>query len=249
MIFKSIKFSAHKEILENKVSLPEPIKYNLPDWYKKLEHTPDSKTIKGCVPFLESLINGYVLKTFSDFRIKHNIVEGGERYTQQIHPRSRVKLGEGFFGQVNLNFSDDFHDIKQVKGSPMLKKNNMLPIHKILNPFHIKTPPGYSCLFLPPMNNTDDRFSIIPGIVNTDTFKPKVNFPIVINGDKYPYLDEIIKAGTPYVQIIPFKRDDWKMSITEATDEDLHINEKEMTFKEKVIHTYRSLWWRKTTWN
>ena len=39
------------------------------------------------------------------------------------------------------------------------------------------------------------------------------------------------------------------MSITEATDEDLHINEKEMTFKEKVIHTYRSLWWRKTTWN
>ena len=55
------------------------------------------------------------------------------------------------------------------------------------------------------MNNADDRFSIIPGIVDTDTFNQEVNFPFVINGDKYSSLDTIIKKGTPCVQIIPFK--------------------------------------------
>ena len=80
----------------------------------------------------------------------------------------------------------------------------------LLNPWKIKTPKGYSCLFVPPLNNSDDRFSIIPGIVDTDTFPSEINFPIIINGDKYPVLETTIKKGTPYVQIIPFKRDSGK---------------------------------------
>ena len=64
------------------------------------------------------------------------------------------------------------------------------------------------------MNNTDDRFSIIPGIVDTDSFSLEINFPIVLNGDKYPVIKTTIKKGTPYVQVIPFKREKWKMKIT-----------------------------------
>ena len=79
----------------------------------------------------------------------------------------------------------------------------------------ITTPPGYSCLFVPPLNNSDDRFSIIPGIVQTDKHPIEVNFPFIINGDKYPILDTILKKGTPYVQVIPFKRESWKMKISD----------------------------------
>ena len=43
-------------------------------------------------------------------------------------------------------------------------------VHKIFNPWIIKTPPGYSCLFTSPLNNNDDRFNIIPGIVDNDIF-------------------------------------------------------------------------------
>jgi hypothetical protein len=67
----------------------------------------------------------------------------------------------------------------------------------------------------------DDRFSIMPGIVDTDTFPNEINFPIVINGDKYPVLETIIEKGTPYVQIIPFKRDSWKMKFKSRTQKEI----------------------------
>ena len=44
-------------------------------------------------------------------------------------------------------------------------------------------------------------------------FNTEINFPIVINGDKYPTLKTTLKIGTPYVQIIPFKRDNWKCQL------------------------------------
>jgi len=115
-----------------------------------------------------------------------------------------------------------------------------------LNPWIIKTPPGYSCLFLPPLNNTDDRFSIIPGIVDTDQFPREVNFPIIINGDKYKTLKTIIEKGTPYVQVIPFRRESWKMKIIgHNTDK---FNRKKIFYGLKVLHNYKKRFWSKKTW-
>ncbi len=94
-----------------------------------------------------------------------------------------------------------------------MKKIKIFLLLKILNPWFIKTPPGYSCLFVPPLNNCDDRFDIIPGIVDTDDWDLEINFPFVLNGDKYETLETVIKRGTPYVQVIPFKRDSWEMKI------------------------------------
>ena len=96
------------------------------------------------------------------------------------------------------------------------------------------------------MNNTDDRFSIIPGIVDTDTFPNEINFPIVINGDKYPTLDTTIKKGTPYVQVIPFKRDSWKMSIVPATSK--KMNEGKLFYFMKFLHIYKGKFWQKKSW-
>ena len=114
------------------------------------------------------------------------------------------------------NETPQIHPSHQLEGSPLLKKNskeNKLPFYKILNPFHIKTPKGYSCLFIPPLNNKDDRFEIISGIVDTDIFQTEINFPFLVNTDKYPSLETTIQRGTPYVQVIPFKRDEWKFKL------------------------------------
>ena len=69
---KIIEFSAHKEYLKYKEEFPKPIKLNIPDWYKKLEHNLDHKTIKGCIPFLQTLVSGYQLTLPQDFYLKHN---------------------------------------------------------------------------------------------------------------------------------------------------------------------------------
>jgi len=242
-----IEFIAPKDYVDKKQDFPTPIKINIPDWFKKLNHSTDKRTIKGCIPFLETLTFGYSLYVPVDLKIQHNVTikeeDGKERQDSLFGcPLSKSVYNHG----ININYNgpdQSTHGIQQLKGSPFVDKNKNLPFYKILNPWIIKTPPGYSCLFVPPLNNADDRFSIIPGIVDTDSFKQEINFPIVINGDKYQVLDTIIKKGTPYVQIIPFKRDNWKMKISESNIARTAISK--LMYPFRFIHNYKTDIWKK----
>ena len=240
-----ITFKAPKAYIENnKDILPIPSKLNIPEWFKKLGHDISVLTVKGCVPFLESLTAGYILKCPTDYSIEHNTILDGKKICGFTTPINREVLGKEF----NLNYHGEkqMHNIEQLEGSPLVEKNMNQPFHKIMIPWVIKTPPGYSCLFVPPLNNTDDRFSIIPAIVDTDTFKIEINFPIVINGDKYKSLKTTIERGTPLVQIIPFKRQSWKMKIEPG-----NVKEREedgFFYRKKLLHNYKQFIWSKKIW-
>jgi len=246
-----IEFSAPKIYTDLKEDYPEPIKVNIPDWFKNLKHEMGNLTIKGCIPFLETLTTGYLLKMPQDLWIKHNVTdEEGKKNTWHKFGLAKEEALM-FSAQLNLNTSPDLHAIEQLGGTeggcPFIKQNKNLPFYKIYNPWFIKTPPGYSCLFTPPLNNSDDRFKIISGIVQTDTFTNEINFPIVLNGDKYPVLETLIKKGTPYVQVIPFKRDDWKMIVKEKD-----MNEKKSQvglYFRNMFRIYQNRHWKKTKWS
>ena len=246
MFNKEIEFSAHEDYFAQKEDYPIPIKLNIPEWYKKLEHSFEKQTVKGCMPFLDTLTSGYLLKMPQDFYIKHN-VENDKGKKDSFHSFGMNGV-HNFLHQkyINLNSKIELHNIDQIKGSLLIDKNKNLPIYKILNPWKIKTPKGYSCLFVSPLNNSDDRFSILSGIVDTDSFPLEINFPIIINGDKYPVLETIIKKGTPYVQIIPFKRDSWKMSIKYKKQKEIQNNS--VFFKLKILNTYKEKYWSKKLW-
>tara|TARA_R110000803_G_scaffold182380_1_gene244710 strand:- start:1396 stop:2166 length:771 start_codon:yes stop_codon:yes gene_type:complete len=225
-----IEFSAHEHYVSLKEDTPKPIKINIPEWFKKLEHGKKDKnfsyqkTIKGCIPFLETLTSGYLLKTVVDYKLEHGIHKDKEgnpttKFYNAIEDSGWGSAVDMMGGSLNPN--GGAHGANQVKGSPFIKTNGNLPFNKIINPWTIKTPKGYSCLFLNPLNNTQqDYFSIIPGIVHTDKYDQEVNFPIIINHEKYGNLDLMISKGTPYVQVIPFKRDDWQMTIKSKSTKD-----------------------------
>jgi len=250
MFNKEIEFSAHEDYFALKEDYPILAKLNIPDWYKNLEHTIFNKTVKGCMPFLDSLTSGYLFKMPQDFNVRHNIDnknEKGEMFkdsfqTYGLHDQQQLLNVK----HINLNSGLDHHSTKQVEGSSFIDKNKNLPFYKIMNPWKIKTPEGYSCLFVPPLNNSDDRFSIIPGIVDTDTFPNEINFPIVINGDKYPVLETLIKKGTPYVQIIPFKRDSWKMNIKSRSQKE--IQNSRLFYGLNLLNIYKNRYWNKKSW-
>jgi hypothetical protein len=246
MFNKEIEFSANENYFALKEDYPTPTKLNIPEWYKKLNHTILNKTVKGCMPFLDSLTLGYLLKMPQDFYVRHNVLnEKNEKDSFQtfgLYDQSQL-LHTQF---INLNSKLDVHSTKQLEGSPLVEKNKNLPFYKILNPWRIKTPKGYSCLFVPPLNNSDDRFSIIPAIVDTDTFINEINFPIVINGDKYPILEDMIKKGTPYVQVIPFKRDPWKMSLKSIKQKEI-LNSK-FLYGLRLLNIYKDKYWSKKSW-
>jgi hypothetical protein len=250
MFDKEIEFSAHEDYFALKEDYPIPTKLNIPEWYKKLEHTLTNKTVKGCMPFLDSLTSGYLLKIPQDFYIRHNVINKNEKcetfkdsfQTFGLHDQSQLLYAK----HINLNSGIDNHSLKQVDGSPFIQKNKNLPFYKILNPWKIKTPKGYSCLFVPPLNNSDDRFSIIPAIVDTDTFPNEINFPIVINGDKYPILEDTIKKGIPYVQVVPFKRDPWKMTLKARKQKE--IQNFRLFYGLKLLNIYKDKYWNKKSW-
>jgi hypothetical protein len=250
MFDKEIEFSAHEDYFALKEDYPIPAKLNIPEWYKNLEHNVLNKTVKGCMPFLDTLTSGYLLKMPQDFHVRHNVDnknEKGEKFkdsfqTFGLHDHLKLLTNKS----LNLNSGIEVHSVKQVEGSSFLDKNKNLPFYKILNPWKIKTPKGYSCLFVPPLNNSDDRFSIIPGIVDTDTFPNEINFPIIINGDKYPILETTIKKGTPYVQIIPFKRNNWKMILKSRKQKE--VQNSKIFYGLKVLNIYKEKYWNKKSW-
>jgi len=249
MFDKEIEFSTHEDYFSLREDYPIPAKLNIPEWYKKLNHTVTYKTVKGCMPFLDSLVSGYILKIPQDLYIKHNVPNKDNQENKDSLFISSMKDQSQYLiaKSLNLNSFSDVHPTKQLENSPLLEKNKNLPFYKIVNPWKIKTPKGYSCLFVPPLNNSDDRFSIIPGIVDTDTFTNEVNFPIVINGDKYPVLETLIKKETNNIKLIPKKRNTWKIKFKSITQKEAQ-NQK-IFLNLKLINVYKDKFWKKKSWN
>jgi hypothetical protein len=73
----------------------------------------------------------------------------------------------------------------------------------------LELPEGYSALFMTPMNRFDLPFLNTTGIVDSDKVHLLGSFPFfIIEG-----WEGVIPAGTPYLQILPFKREDWEHKV------------------------------------
>ena len=57
-------------------------------------------------------------------------------------------------------------------------------------------------------------------------------------------MDTIIKEGTPYVQVIPFKRDSWKMKIIPKKNAEIT----RLSAVRSVFHSYKEYFWKKKSW-
>jgi hypothetical protein len=203
---------------------PKPADRFVPDWYKNLESylggskVPDGNggttgTAKRCMPIFDAISGGYILTTYVDLWVKQvpQIPEGttiDENTDMSIFPTQPFYEWPSFSAIA-------FHPLEQAPELP-IKGAHKLSYPKWTNPWAIKTPPGYSVLFIQPMHR-DSVFTILPGIVDTDQYAAPVNFPFVLNeADKF---EGLIPAGTPMAQVVPFKRDSWQMEL--GTQENL----------------------------
>jgi hypothetical protein len=187
---------------------PVPAKNAIPEWWKKQERYMDNKvtynkdvevshTIKRCMPVMDCMTSGYIVKLPCDIVVDN--IDGEQFFSWAI---TRWKLIEG-------------HSSKQVSQYPIEEKYSKTPL-KFKNPFGIKTPKGYSCLFVDPMHADDRPFKCLPAIVDTDEFTTPINFPFLIEKD----FSGVIPAGTPIIQVIPFKREEWSSSYGHITKEE-----------------------------
>lgn len=132
------------------------------------------------------------------------------------HIRTNHDCSEIIVGPTNTRFDKgmEFHSLEQVGSNAVFGKGQ--PI-KFINPWVVKTAPGWSTLFIPPISSMEDRFVCLGGLVDTDKYPKQVNFP-----GKWlkPNFDDYLPAGTPLVTAIPIKRSDMDMKhvVRQMTD-------------------------------
>jgi hypothetical protein len=212
---------------------PVPASKEIPEWYKNISSYMGGdkavigkgetlSTIKKCMPVFDSISSGYLLKTYCDIEILWD----GISYEFVTSP---------YYGEVIVG-----HSAGQVTGHPGVN-NRHTYVPKLLNLWAVKTSPGYSSLILPPMHR-NNIINIFPGIIDSDSFHDVTNFPFTVNTKEEKI---IIPAGTPIAQVIPFKREDWKMSINDDPKDSLKSSN---SVRSVFFEAYKNMFWNKKSY-
>jgi hypothetical protein len=209
---------------------PVPASKIIPDWYKNLESyvggdkKPDGNagttaTAKRCMPIFDAITAGYIISTHVDLWVSQRPDENGK-----LQP---------YYEWANFG-AIAFHPKHQLPEHPD-GAGHESSYPKWTNSWAIKTPPGYSCLFISPLHR-ETPIIVLPGVVDTDTYSAPVNFPFVLRD---PKMEGIIPIGTPIMQVIPFKREEWEMKI--GSREDLEEQNKVTTkLRTKFFDSYKT---------
>lgn len=200
-----IKFVSNRPWLKKEdLSAPGPIMKTIPEWYRKADRFakkldgsfwqgPDKGKIptwKACPAIFDIMGTGYTLKTPCDIEFvqKNNnelsITIADARYKDFCTPRQAMPQFKNPSGYYENHFAW-FPD------------------------WAIETPEGYSVLYSQPFNRFELPFLTTSGIIDND----HVNLPGSMPFFLVKGFTGVIPAGTPYAQMLPFKREDWKSEI------------------------------------
>jgi len=204
---KKIKFVKNMPWLnEQSASRPGPIIKTLPGWYRNADRyhmdpktgkpyeAPDGSgkmpTFKACPAVFDVMGSGYAYKTPCD-----------------------IEFFEDGAGNIQARVLDtQYKDFIQER----------MPMHQFVHPqgYHekhfawfsdwaVELPEGYSALYTQPMNRFELPFLTTSGIVDND----KVHLPGTMPFFILRGVNGVLPAGTPYAQIIPFKREHWESEV------------------------------------
>jgi hypothetical protein len=222
-----IKFKPYRPWLSDQsLSAPQPTQSVIPSWYKDAdrfakmpngeyykapkemcpfpkEGTTDDygkiPTWKACPSILDAFSTGYVLKTPCDltfFKNEKGVISvsvSDPKYQDFCGPRTEMPQ----FAHPKGFYKDHFAWYAD---------------------WGIELPEGYSALFMTPMNRFDLPFLNTTGIVDSDKVHILGTFPFfIVEG-----WEGVLPAGTPYLQILPFKRENWEQKIENLDQKEMY---------------------------
>lgn len=224
-----IEFYCHPN-LKDVIPEPRPARKDLPSWFKDLPPTCNDNngerdsfgnppmSAKKCLPLLDGMSLGFTIPLGTDVHIRSN------------HDNSQISV----VNPPGTIVSCEFHSSDQVGGSNAIKFRHGNPL-KFINHWVIKTAPGWSTLFVPPLNNYEQPFTCLSALVDTDVYPKEVNFPALLN---ITDADEHISAGTPLVTAIPIKRE--VFNLKKAPIKDMNEKQFQKLSKMSFIQNTRS---------
>lgn len=222
---------------------PTPASQARPSWWKSIQpYHPEMKngdfiefgsgTIKTCPAITDIQDFGYMM--YFPFDI---YVDATDKDRLRVDIPSRLKEGDSASGYVSSHFA------WQVDGFKV--GDEFHPQHIKVNPvFGVSTPKGYSAWMTHPTNRTDLPFRAMDSIVDTDTYTA---FWTVIIFVKMGFKG-VIEAGTPMLQVMPFKRDEVFYSKVVPKNES-KWNKNWEGIKLKFYRTYKTYFWSRKRFN
>jgi hypothetical protein len=219
---KQIKFVANRPWLkEDSTSRPRPIVRTIPDWYRNADRfaldpatgkpaqLPDGggkiPTWKACPAVFDIMGSGYTYLTPCD-----------------------IEFFEDTSGRIQARVLDPQHQNFLLSGDALARFANPPGYHARAfawwPDWAVELPPGYSALYTHPLNRFELPFLTTNGIVDNDQDLLPSTMPFFfVEG-----MTGVLPAGTPYAQIIPFRREDW------VAEYDCSLSVDEMEAKNKA---------------
>jgi hypothetical protein len=227
---KNINFKA-KTKTEFEVQLkPYPAVKQLPQWFLNanpyfdrpgqpndgklhFRNRSPNLTFKKCIPLLDGLSSGYIIPLWADVSVEQE---------------------DGF----PLIYWKTNSDVFSLHGQPSREipapEGYQQVVYKYLNCWIPQTPKGYSCLITSPFGYGDLPFKAVSAIVDTDSSTLELVFPMWVKKG----FEGIVEKGTPMIQIIPFKRDNWTSTFDYYKDGEYHNIIEEKNFNGTMIGHY-----------
>jgi len=186
----------------------------IPDWYKKipvyLEDNEKSLTVKRCMPFFDSLSLGYHMILAQDVYFVVN--ENEILFKSELVPNSSDMA--------------IFKRDKNLTGDMVSPRGYAKIDFTWLTQVSLGLPEGYSALFTHPLNRFDLPFITLSGVVDGEIELSNGNIPFYIEEN----FEGIIKKGTPIIQIIPFKRENFSLERKDG----MYNSSKNVAIREKT---------------
>ena len=155
----------------------------VPSWYKRMpKEFENEPTVKQCMPFLDSITLGYCITAPMDIIVKRKNGIASVLGHPIVGIRKTNQIGEMSIpaGCDNTHFVWD-------------------------TPVSLQVPEDYSIIFTHPLNRFDLPFVTVSAVVDGGFVLDGGSVPFFLKSD---FVGTILK-GTPIIQVIPFKRDNW----------------------------------------
>ena len=227
-----IKFILIDKDLSQACPAPVSASSKIPDWWKKqLSYFKNDKniingsqllTIKKCAAIFDSMSIGYYLLAPSDISIDAT----GEVVKIEI-PAGIAHMVKEFISR---------HSNEQIDNYP-IDDSYHKDVIRIHPQWVVKTKRGFSCLFINPMNYSNNSILAIPGVIDTDSYLSDGFLSFFIKKG----FKGIIPQGTPLIQVIPFKRQNWIHSI--LLDGSDIIKKQRLAIRSTYQNGYKNKFW------
>ena len=236
---KNINFKARSKTEFDIQLRPYPAVKSLPKWfleaepYQHFKNAPNdgrvhvrgrhsNATYKKCTPLLDGMSAGYIIPLWADVEVM-----------------SFENSAEIFWKTSSNIFELHGEGTKNIETPP----GYCSQIFKYLNCWIPQTPKGYSCLIVSPQGHNDLPFKAVPAIVDTDSSTLELVFPMWVKNN----MNGIVEKGTPMIQIIPFKRDNWTSSFDYYEDNYYKDVIEQKNFQSTIVGHYLKNHWSKKT--